>query len=83
MYDFCVTYHHHHQFISSTVNKQYSSVYRAGQQGTKRHCAEYTSSSAIAGRPRDALYIYIYYEIVHKVHNKKKMKKRQGKNKNI
>jgi len=25
--------------------------------------------------------IYIYYEIVHKVHNKKKMKKRQGKNK--
>jgi len=27
-------------------------------------------------------YIYIYYEIVHKVHNKKKMKKRQGKNKN-
>jgi len=26
--------------------------------------------------------IYIYYEIVHKVHNKKKMKKRQGKNNN-
>ena len=25
--------------------------------------------------------LYIYYEIVHKVHNKKKMKKRQGKNK--
>jgi len=26
------------------------------------------------------LILYIYYEIVHKVHNKKKMKKRQGKN---
>ena len=33
------------------------------------------------------LYIYIYYEIVHKVHNKKKMKKDKEKiktqNKNI
>jgi len=28
------------------------------------------------------IYIYIYYEIVRRVHNKKKMKKRQGKNKN-
>jgi len=26
--------------------------------------------------------VYIYYEIVHKVHNKKKMKKGQGKDKN-
>jgi len=35
------------------------------------------------GRAMLYIYIYIYYEIVHKVHNKKKMKKRQGKNKNI
>jgi len=33
-------------------------------------------------RLRTPPWLYIYYEIVHKVHNKKKMKKRQGKNKN-
>jgi len=58
---------------------------------TLRYCIETVISVSLWRDPDDVLhcrilsphkmaaYIYIYYEIVHKVHNKTKMKKRQEK----
>jgi len=54
-----------------------------GRQREMRYLHHYaTTNSAMSFHRQLKTELYIYYEIVHKVHNKKKMKKRQGKNKN-